>query len=145
MPGANDRISFAHNARTICIAFVAFASRYYYGNICDADLDTVFAYARTESPSDGRIYDIFSNIEGVTHIIPSEIFIQKDRYDPILDQLFSVVINAGITSFAMASRYDTTLNATNYLKKDKNYYAILADHWLTIQADIKRIFADMKQ
>ena len=48
--------------------------------------------------------------------------------------------NAGITSFSMASRYDSTLTATNFLKKDKNYYAILDDHWASLRGDIKRIF-----
>lgn len=42
MPNSNDRISFAHNARTICIAFTAFASRYQQRNILEQDLDTVF-------------------------------------------------------------------------------------------------------
>ena len=41
---------------------------------------------------------------------------------------------------SMASRYDSTLTATNFLKKDKNYYAILDDHWTSICGDIKRIF-----
>lgn len=143
MPGANERISFAHNARTICIAFVAFASRYYQGNITDTDLNTVFAFAQNDNVTDSRLFDLFSNIGGVVHLIPPEIFNQKDKYDSILDQLFNVIINAGITSFSMASRYDTTLTATNYLKKDRNYYAILADHWSTIRNDIRRIFSDI--
>ena len=138
--GVNDLISFAHNARTICIAFVAFASRYYYGNICDSDLNIIFASARTENAIDNRAIEVFSNIEKVDYFLPSELFEQKDRYDAILDQLFSVIINSGSTSFSMASRYDTTLNATNYLKKDKNYYSILADHWLNLRTEIKKTF-----
>lgn len=37
-PNANERITFTHNSRTICIAFIAFASRYYQNNITDADM-----------------------------------------------------------------------------------------------------------
>ena len=144
LPDANDRISFAHNARTICIAFVAFASRYYYGNISNNDLNTIFAVARTDSASDSRLYDIFANIDGVSHFIPPEIFNEKDRYDYVLDKLFNVIIEAGITSFMMASGFDTTLNATNYLKKDKNYYSILAIHWRNISANIDRIFEELR-
>ena len=144
LPDANDRISFAHNARTICIAFVAFATRYYYGNISNNDLNTIFAVARTDSASDSRLYDIFANIDGVSHFIPPEIFNEKDRYDDVLDKLFNVIIEAGITSFMMASGFDTTLNATNYLKKDKNYYSILAIHWRNISASINRIFEELK-
>ena len=144
LPDANDRISFAHNARTICIAFVAFASRYYYGNISNNDLNTIFAVARMDSASDSRLYDIFANIDGVSHFIPPEVFNEKDRYDDVLDKLFNVIIEAGITSFMMASGFDTTLNATNYLKKDKNYYSILAIHWRNISASINRIFEELK-
>ena len=144
LPDANDRISFAHNARTICIAFVAFASRYYYGNISNNDLNTIFSVARTDSASDSRLYDIFANIDGVSHFIPPEVFNEKDRYDDVLDKLFNVIIEAGITSFMMASGFDTTLNATNYLKKDKNYYSILAIHWRNISASINRIFEELK-
>ena len=144
LPDANDRISFAHNARTICIAFVAFASRYYYGNISNNDLNTIFAVARTDSASDSRLYDIFANIDGVSHFIPPEVFNEKDRYDDVLDKLFNVIIEAGITSFMMASGFDTTLNATNYLKKDKNYYSILAIHWRNISSSINRIFEELK-
>lgn len=144
VPEANNRISFAHNARTICIAFVALASRYYYGNITDADLDAVFRAAREDVSMDGRTYDIFSNIDNVKYFIPPNIFAQKDCYDSVLDQLFSAIIDAGITSFSMATRYDTTLNATNYLKKDKNYYAILTDHWRTLSLEIKRIFSELE-
>ena len=140
MPNANERISFAHNARTICIAFVAFASRYYQGNISNDDLNTIFNIARTESASDSRLYDIFANIASLSHFVPSEIFNQRDQYEAILDQLFTIIIEAGITSFSIASRYDTSLNATNYLKKDKNYYAILADNWSTISSKIRDIF-----
>lgn len=141
VPGSNDRISFAHNARTICIAFVAFASRYYQGNIQSQHLDTIFSAARTDSATDSRLYDIFSDLGSIAFLMPPTVFSQKDQYDMILDQLFTVIINAGITSFAMASRYDTTLTATNFLKRDKNYYAILNDHWQTINSDINRILS----
>lgn len=143
VPGANDRISFAHNARTICIAFVAFASRYYQGNIQDQHLNTIFAAARSDSAADSRLYDIFSNLEGISYFIPPAVFNQKDQYDDLLDQLFTTIIHAGITSFSMASRYDNTLTATNFLKKDKNYYAILDDHWTNLCGKIARIFENM--
>lgn len=139
-PGANDRIAFAHNSRTICIAFVAFASRYFQGNILNQHLDIIFTAARSDSATDSRLYDIFANLEGVSYFLPPAVFSQKDQYDAVLDQLFTAIINAGITSFSMASRYDSALTATNFLKKDKNYYAILDDHWASIYGDIKRVF-----
>ena len=143
MPGANDRISLAHNARTICIAFVAFASRYQQGNIREQQLDAIFAAARTDSSANSQLYEIFSNLEGISYFIPPTIFAQRDRYDELLDKLFTTVINAGITSFSMASRYDATLTATNYLKKDQNYYGILSDHWTSISAEINQILKNI--
>lgn len=41
-------IPFAHNARTICIAFVALASRYYYGYLKDDKLKVIFDYINKE-------------------------------------------------------------------------------------------------
>lgn len=63
-----------------------------------------------------------------------ELFEQKDKLNNLLDKLFGAIIDAGAMSFAMASRFDTTLNATNYLKKDKNYYFILDSHWSSMLA-----------
>lgn len=141
-PNSNDRIAFAHNARTICIAFVAFASRYQQGNLQDQDLNTVFTTASKDNGSDAKLYDIFSNLDGVTYIIPPSVFSEKNKCDSLLNALFKVIINAGITSFSMAARYDNTLTATNFLKKDKNYYAILSDQWATISENIKSIWRE---
>ena len=134
MPDADVRISFAHNARTICIAFVALASRYYQGNV------TELPSAQIESSTDSRLFDLFSNIGDISHLFPPEFFQQKDKYDDVLYNLFYIIINAGIKNFKMELRHDPTLNATNYLKKDKNYYTILTDDWYDIQRSIRSIF-----
>lgn len=143
VPCANDRISFAHNARTICIAFVAFASRYYQGNIKSQQLETIFTAARSDNASDSGLYHIFANLDGISHFIPPAIFGQKDHYDAILDQLFTIIINAGITNFSIELRHDSTLTATNFLKKDRNYYAILNDQWTSISEGINRVLKDV--
>lgn len=140
VPNSTTRISFAHNARTICIAFVAFASRYYQGNIQKQDLDVIFDYSRSEGTNDSRLYDIFSNIDSVSYFIPPAVFSQKDQYDAILDQLFNMIIESGCRSFSTATRFDPALTATNFLKKDKNYYAILSDDWSSICSGIMQIF-----
>jgi hypothetical protein len=51
-PNSLEIIPFAHNARTICISFVTLASRYYYKNITDADLKTIFDYTNKEKSYD---------------------------------------------------------------------------------------------
>lgn len=139
-PNANERIAFAHNSRTICIAFIAFASRYYQHNITDADMQVVSGAAQSDIMPDS-IYDIFSNMEDIGYFVPKDVFNDKDKYESILDDLFNLIIEAGIRCYTMAKRYDNTLNATNYLKKDKNYYVILSDNWTTLRVRIKEILS----
>lgn len=134
LPDAGMRISLAHNARTICIAFTALAARYYQKNVTNQDLREIFAASRSDQDADNRIYEIFSNLEGIYSLFPPYLFEQKDNLDSLLEKLFGTIIDAGAMSFAMASSYDTTLNATNYLKKDKNYYTILASYWSSMLA-----------
>lgn len=139
-PNSNERIAFAHNSRTICIAFIAFASRYYQNNITDSDMQVVSGAAQSDVMPDS-IYDIFSNIEDIGYFVPNDVFNDKDKYESILDELFNLIIEAGIRCYTMAKRYDNTLNATNYLKKDKNYYVILSDNWPTLSAKVKEILS----
>ncbi|MBQ3372827.1 MAG: hypothetical protein IJI45_04855 [Anaerolineaceae bacterium] len=66
----------------------------------------------------------------------------KDICDNILSKLFNVIIDAGITSFLFECRHDSTLTATNYLKKDKNYYDILSSQWTRTVEDINKVFEE---
>ena len=138
MPNASTRISFAHNARTVCIAFAAFAARYNQGNITNQDLETVFSAARSDSAADS-LYEVFRDLGNMQSLLPAAFVADKDKYDAALDKLFNAIINAGITSYSIACNYDSTLTATNFLKKDKNYYDILGMHWMTLQAEIQGV------
>lgn len=141
-PNANVRVSFAHNARTICIAFVAFTARYRQGNITDQDLMPMFSISRSESSLD-TLYETFRDLGQLQYLILPQLFDNKEQYDAILSKLFTVIIEAGITSYTIECRYDSTLTATNYLKKDKNYYNILGEQWSRISEDISKIFSDV--
>lgn len=139
---ANPRISFAHNARTICIAFVAFASRFRQGNISMQDLSPLFERSSSENISDA-LYETFRNLGSLQYFIPPQAFNNKGQCDEILNKLFSVIIEAGIISYLHECGHDSTLTATNYLKKDKSYYDILRIEWNRIQMDIGRIFSEL--
>ena len=139
MPNASTRISFAHNARTVCVAFVAFAARYHQGNITNQDLETVFSAARSDSAADS-LYEVFRDLGTMQSLLPAQFVGDKDKYDVALEKLFKAIINAGITSYSIACNYDSTLTATNFLKKDKNYYDILGMHWMSLQGDINQAF-----
>ena len=141
-PNASARISFAHNARTICVAFVAFASRFMQGNISDQDLAPIFSSSSSESII-GALYEPFRDLGHLQYFILPQVFDDKELYDKTLSKLFSVIIEAGITSYSIECRHDSTLTATNYLKKDKNYYDILGAQWSRIHEDINRIFGEI--
>jgi 6,7-dimethyl-8-ribityllumazine synthase len=139
MPNASTRISFAHNARTVCIAFAAFAARYHQGNITNQDLETVFSAARSDSAADS-LYEVFRDLGAMQTLLPASFVANKDKYDAALYKLFNAIINAGITSYSIACNYDSTLTATNFLKKDKNYYDILGMHWMTLKTETQNAF-----
>lgn len=141
-PNADTRISFAHNARTLCIAFVALASRYRQNNITDADLTPIFNAAYSDNIAD-LMYGTFKNIGDVNYILPPQLFADKDQYDKALNDLFDVIIEEGVASYLHECHHDLTLTATNYLKKDKNYYDILSIQWSRIYNDINRFFSEI--
>ena len=142
MPNASARISFAHNARTICVAFAAFAARYRQKNISIQDLAPMFDASSPESVLD-TLYETFRELGQLQYFIPPQQFDNKEQYDGILNKLFSVIIDAGITNYSMACRYEPTLTATNYLKRDKNYYNILGDQWSNICNGSNQIFEEI--
>ncbi len=138
-PNADIKISFAHNARTLCIAFVAFAARYRQGNITDRDLTPLFNSSSSESIPD-ILYESFRDIGTLQFFLPPQLFANKDQYDSALSRLFSIIIREGIASYTHECRHDSTLTATNYLKKDKNYYDILSIQWERIIDDLNSFF-----
>lgn len=143
MADADIRIPFAHNARTICIAFVAFASRYKQGNITDQDMTPIFNSVAYENNTDA-LYETFRNLEQLQYFLPPQLFADKEQYDIVLNKLFATIIAAGITSYRYECRNDSSLTATNYLKKDKNYYDIISMQWSRILEDINKTFNEIR-
>ena len=143
---ADMKKQFASNARTVCTAFVMLASRYYQNNFRNTDLNTIFKAADNDKLSDDTdVYNIVKNIEGISWILPPEIFENKDKYDEILYELFSSIIQYGSHDLMMLSRNSNEpIVASNFLKKDKNYIDIIHMNWSFIEKDIKRIFDGLK-
>ena len=131
-PTASAIIPFAHNSRTICIAFIVFASRYYYKSITPADLKIIFEHVGKERAYEEYYYDIFKDISGISSILPKKMFENKDQYDEILYKLFETIITAGQQYYSVKKENDSTLNETNFLKKDGNYFAIIKSAWDSI-------------
>lgn len=139
-PRASEIIPFANNARTICIAFVVLASRYFNKNIKQDHLTLIFDHLNKEQAYDEYCYDIFKNIDSMTSVLPKKLFEDKDGYDKILFKLFETIIIEGQRYYSVKKEYDNTLNETNFLKKDNNYYAILKNAWDSIEKQINLIF-----
>ncbi len=139
-PNSEIKIQFANNARTVCTAFVVLASRYYQNKFRTNDLNIMFKAAENDKLSDNKdVYNIVKNIEGVSWILPFDT--NTDKYDEILDKLFSLMIKYGTSHFTIVSQHSNeALVASNYLKKDKNYIDIISGSWDLIAEDIKNIF-----
>ncbi|MBQ8750610.1 MAG: AIPR family protein [Alphaproteobacteria bacterium] len=145
-PNSEIKIQFASNARTVCTAFVMLASRYYQNNFRTIDLNIMFKAADNDKLSDNTdVYNIVKNIEGISWILPPEIFANKDKYDETLYKLFSLIIQYGSHDLMMLSRNSTeSVVASNYLKKDKNYIDIISGCWDLIEKEIKDIFSGLQ-
>lgn len=136
-----ERIQLARNSRTICIAFVAFASRYCQGNITD-EIVSCMKLAVTSSPALDKLHKLLSKIDGLDYILPNAMFLQKE-YDRILDKLFYTIIEFGCTVYNFAQKNDPTITASNFLKDDRRYYEIISFQWPLIKSKIKEIFYDI--
>lgn len=141
-PQASEFIPFAHNARTSCLAFVVFASRYHCGNITNEKLNVLFQNYKDTSSS-GVNYQNFKNIEGYDSILPPILFKNLDKYDEILYKLFVSFIKSGRRICSIEKESDSSLNETNFLKKDSNYYKIIKQEWDNLSESIQQVFSEI--
>ena len=136
LPDAADRTSFAHIARTICVAFTALAARHHQGNLTDKDVT-----ALTSSPTAPEVYKMLRNLGDIKFLLP--IKIKTDAYDAILDNLFGAIIEEGVTIYSFKREQNKSLTAANFLKNDENYYLILQKRWSALKREIQKIFANV--
>lgn len=140
-PMAKDTITFARNSRTVCVAFVAFASRYVQGNITEETVSCMKS-AVTSSSASERLRGLVSKLDGVKYILPENISSQKE-YDRVLNELFTVIITFGHTVYDFEKSNDPTIRETNFLKDDRSYYKIIYLQWPHIKERIKEIFSSI--
>ena len=88
------------------------------------------------------LYETFRDLGQIQYFLLPQLFADKERYDAVLSKLFNAIIASGVTSYKYECRNDSTLTATNYLKKDKNYYDILNMQWSRIYEDMDKIFRE---
>lgn len=139
-PFADEIIPFAHNARTICIAFVVFASQYFKNQYSKEDLKILLNNYDREDAYDAYFYDIFKKIGNISPLFSKQLFNNKDEYDQVLYELFNLIILTGQRYFRSEKKHDNKLIESNFLKKDKNYYGILSFDWDNLSENIKNLF-----
>lgn len=133
-------IAFAHNSRTLCIAFVSLAARVKNGNIDKSELTTIFLHCSENKAYDNYLYDVFSDLGDIPYLFPKQLFRDKDKFEAILTSLCNTIIMSGFRYYQMQKRIDTSINETNFLKSDQNYYEILKSDWYDISNKIDAIY-----
>lgn len=131
-------ISFAHNSRTLCLAFVSLASRYSNNQINEIDLIAKLNVIYHDKYYDNYLYDFFRELNGFNRVFNQEaIAREKDKLEDSLFNLFEKLILEGVKLFSIAKIQDSSLNETNYLKNDRTYFQILAFCWNDLKTVIK--------
>ena len=125
----NRIIPFAHNARTLCISFIALASRCINKYINNSELTAKFIHIGQDKYYESYFYDLFSNLNGFNCVFNSDAFNDKDLLEEELYKLFNKLINEGAKYYFIKKENDPSLNETNFLKNDTNYFKILSTAW----------------
>lgn len=133
----NPIITFANNARTICLAFVGLAARIIQGNIDSNDFINRINSIVSDSYYEEKIYPILKKFEEMTYIIKPSEMNDKNNIDSKLEKLFTALIKEGYKTFKTTQLSDPSLVESNYLKKDSSYYQILASSWLDLTEAIE--------
>lgn len=141
-PNADELIPFAHNARTICIAFVCIMTRFKINNLTNENIKKFFE--NIKEGSQRILYDIFKKIDNMQFFLPPALFENKDEYDEVLYKLFEIIIKRGCKCYSRDRRGDSSLDPSNYLKKDINYYLILKEEWDDILDKVRPILENIK-
>ena len=127
-----NMIPFAHNSRTICLAFAGLAARYCRKTININDFLNKLDHSEKDKFYEEYLYDLFKELNGLDSIFNYDIYkTNKDEIDKGLYNLFSKLINEGFKNYSMAKKQNSQKisNETNYLKNDKNYFDIIFNSW----------------
>ncbi len=119
------------------------AARYKKGNLDNSKLRAFWEHNAAGQVYDDYLYDIFSDLEGVTNFLPKKLFSNKDEYDATLTKLFDMIINSGHRYYNFSNRQDSSLTESNFLKNDSNYYAIIKSDWTELSAKIDAVYCDI--
>ena len=134
-------LSFAHNARTLCLSFVALGARIYSHNLEKSEIRVLVGSGTSANFYEEKFYPVLKKLDNYDRIIAKSVFCgDKDVLNGFLYKLYFKIIKEGNKCFVNHNASDPSLNETNFLKKDSSYFEILKQSWL----DLEEAFEDNK-
>jgi hypothetical protein len=135
----SEMIPFANNARTLCIAYVAFSSRFTNSEFNEDHIKIIKSKFKEEKAYENYFYEIFKpNPRTKKRLLNTSLFEEdKDAIDELLYKAFETIIKQSFRIYQITNLTSTEkTNETNFLKNDKNYYTVLANSWDDIHQNI---------
>ena len=124
---SKDKNLFAGNCRTLCLAFVGFLAKYYSGEFDESDLMKLANANADNEDSVKTIQKILRKMDKTTRIFNSKLSL--DERDKKLDECFIYIINKGYSQYKAYKDNqddDSQMDESGWLKKDSNFYKIIA-------------------
>ena len=115
------------------------------GNLSNDNLRLVFGRYKESRAYDDYFYDIFSDLGDQRFFLPERLKDDLDAYDAALTEIFDAIILSGFRHYKTVSSEENALNETNFLKRDQNYYAIIANDWLDISQKLSHIYEEQTE
>jgi hypothetical protein len=135
----SEMIPFANNARTLCIAYIAFSSRFINSEINEDHIKVIKSKFKEEKAYENNFYEIFKpNPRTKKRLLSTSLFDgNKDALDDLLYKSFETIIKQSYRIYQLTNVTSIEkTNETNFLKNDKNYYLVLANSWDDIHQNI---------
>ncbi len=140
-------IPFARNSRTICIAFSALAARIINQEMEATTVHDKFQHYDSETGYEDYIFPYVANLDNSYNLFSQHVERNVELFEQVLSRLFTVIIDEGHRMFESDRAKDTSLTPTNYLKKDHNYFKIIASEvsWKCLASTIRDVAKQLKE
>lgn len=133
-----NRISFANNSRTLCIAFIGLSARLCQDNLDSDKFYNAIQNGVEDSTYEEKIYPLLKKFDKMTYIFNPSHEKNMDTIDSCLSSLFSALIKQGYKLFETQKEKDQSLIETNYLKKDSSFFKIVSWAWDDLIEEIEK-------
>lgn len=126
------RVSFANNARTLCLAYSGFLSKKLNGGFTEEQIKTICNFDYKDEKSIKNVQKILSDPSAMNGVFNKKAYENLDELENKLYKIFSFVCKQGASIFDSVSQ-DETIDESNWLKKDVSFYRIIANSYDDLQ------------